>query len=293
MFPETKYFEVRGLRVAFHTWGDREKPVILFFHGFMDNGLSFNRTARLLEDDFFLVAPDFRGHGRSDWIGDGGYYHFNDYFSDVDRLIDVIGCEVFSVVGHSMGGAIALGIAAMKQENVQRLILLEGLCVEFEPISAFAERLRVWSRDTKRPDADGGVLHRKSRRRTMDTIEDAARHFRAYNPRLSEERALELALAFAEKVEKGFAWRFDPLHRTRSSRPYFREYAHALWGEIVCPVTSVVGGESSLRASDEEERHRMLKAEVVRVEDAGHNIHHEQPDTVANIVRASVLSQPI
>src|SRR5690606_17454861 len=84
-----------------------------------------------------VIAPDQRGHGLSEHVGRGGFYHFWDYVSDLDALVGSLERPV-DLVGHSMGGTVACLYASLRPEAVRRLVLVEGL----GPPDASGELLR-------------------------------------------------------------------------------------------------------------------------------------------------------
>ena len=116
---ELHYYSVRGLRLAYRTYGEAGGRPLLCFHGFLDHGASFRFMAEHLPE-FRVVAPDVRGHGHSDWVGPGGYYHFYDYYDDARALLDQLGWSRFALLGHSMGGSIATGLAALEPRPRRR-----------------------------------------------------------------------------------------------------------------------------------------------------------------------------
>ncbi len=115
------------LRLAARAWGDPTLPPLLALHGWLDNAASFDALAPLLSTNFQIVALDFPGHGRSDWRPPGTWYHFIDYLDDVLAAADALGWPCFSLLGHSLGGAIASTLAAVCPERIVRLLLIEAL----------------------------------------------------------------------------------------------------------------------------------------------------------------------
>src|SRR5690242_11085102 len=80
-----------GLSYHLLEWGEGDHTVVLI-HGFLDNAWGWQPMVDAgLAAGLHVVAPDMRGHGDSDWIGPGGYYHFADYLADLHELIDHIG----------------------------------------------------------------------------------------------------------------------------------------------------------------------------------------------------------
>ena len=86
---------------------------------------SFQFTVDELDKDWYVIAPDWRGFGLSDWAPQG--YWFPDYVADLSAIINIISPDVeISLVGHSMGGNIAGLYTGVYPEKVQKLILAEG-----------------------------------------------------------------------------------------------------------------------------------------------------------------------
>ena len=84
MSPRERFVPANGLRHHVVEWGEPDAPTVLLAHGFLDLAWSFRDVAqRLAERGFRCVAWDWRGHGESEHIGAGGYYHFADYVLDL------------------------------------------------------------------------------------------------------------------------------------------------------------------------------------------------------------------
>src|SRR5258705_322890 len=85
----------------------------VLLHGWLDHAGSFDLLAPLLPGR--TVALDFRGHGDSQWVGPGGFYHFVEYIADLDGALELLSPqEPVRIVGHSMGAAAALICAEAK-----------------------------------------------------------------------------------------------------------------------------------------------------------------------------------
>lgn len=281
----TGHTSVRGLRLAYHTWGDPSRPAIMLVHGFQDHGQSYARTARVLASRWFLVAPDLRGHGESGWVGEGGDYYYYDYLNDVLSIADAVGLQRFGLVGHSLGGNVAVGVTAIAPERVEALVLLEGMGFQTHDLDDTTHRLRRWHLSLHRDGIDHDVVGRRERRQVMSGLEEAAERLRRYNERLTVPHALELAATFAEAVPGGVAWRFDPLHKVPTAKPYLFDEVAAMWRALTMPVLSLYGTESPWIPDDLDRR--LASIADVRsglVEGAGHNIHHDRPELLAHAI---------
>lgn len=111
------------MRLHLHEWGDPDAPAVLCLHGITAHGLRFRRLAEeRLADRFRVLAPDLRGHGRSEreppWT-------FDTFVEDILDTLDGAGVESGAWVGHSFGGRLALEAAATAPERVERIVLLD------------------------------------------------------------------------------------------------------------------------------------------------------------------------
>lgn len=277
--------DVRGLGLVVHEWGPEDGPTVMCLHGFLDHGRSFAPVAEALSSELRVVVPDMRGHGESGWVGAGGYYHFYDYFQDVMRVLDAVRPASLTLVGHSMGGSIATGVAAMLGDGLSGLLLLEGMGPLYTRLEDTPNRLRRWCHALGQPGVNGDVEHRRAARRPMPDLSVAAERLGRANPRLSPERALQLAESFTEPGPDGVRWRYDPLHRTPSAKPFVTGEAEAMWGAVRAPTLSVFGSEG-LMPEDLADRHaQVADLRAGYVAGAGHNIHHERPELVATAAR--------
>lgn len=281
----TGHYHVRGLRLAYHAWGDENAPPIVMLHGFQDHGLSYARTAAELAGKYFIVAPDLRGHGQSEWVGAGGDYHFYDYFYDVLALADRLGLEKYCLAGHSMGGNVASGVGAISPARISRMVLLEGMGFQTHDLADTVGRLQRWAATLARDVLDLGPAERKAARVKMVNVEDAAERLRRYNLRLSVERSIELASSFIEAFEDGVAWRFDPLHKVPSAKPYLFDEIAAMWRGLDMPVLSLYGSDSPWIPPNLDERFACIRdLRSALIEGAGHNVHHDQPEALARAI---------
>lgn len=286
---EVRSVDVRGLSLVFDDYGALDLPVIFCFHGFLDHAGVWPAVLRPLVERFRFVTPDFRGHGRSDWIGAGGYYHFLDNVSDASKLVDLVGAPRFSVLGHSMGGSIAMAVAGLFAERVDAVVALEGMGPPTEQLENAPYRLEQWVAALKAPGLDVDTTVRRAQRKPMPGgVPEAAERMRRVNPRLSAERALELASYGTEAHPSGgVVWRFDPLHKTPGARPFGASEWHHHWARVTAPVLSLYGAETEWMLGDLSDRHRQLpQVRVGLVPGAGHNIHHDRPELVTAALAA-------
>jgi pimeloyl-ACP methyl ester carboxylesterase len=116
-----------GLRLAYYTWGEPgDRPPVVLHHGFIaDARLNWEApgvVAALLADGRHVVALDARGHGASEAPHDPARYGEARMARDVSALADELGLTVFDLAGYSMGGIVALLVAA-SEPRVRRLVV--------------------------------------------------------------------------------------------------------------------------------------------------------------------------
>jgi pimeloyl-ACP methyl ester carboxylesterase len=280
-----------GTGLTYHVleWGgdrpDLDHTVVLL-HGFLDLAWGWVATVRAgLAGRFHVVAPDLRGHGDSDRIGPGGYYHFADYLADVDELVRQVGRARLSLVGHSMGGSIAAYFAGTFPERIHRLALLEGLGPP-EAEGTLPARVRTWL------DAWRGIRARPPR--SYASVDEAAARLRANDALLAPDLALELAEHGTRVTADGrFQFKHDPLHTTPGPTPFRLAQAEEFWRGITCPVLLVDGESSVFRHAGEQAERRMQMfhgAERATLPGAGHMMQRHQPALLAALL-AEFLSR--
>lgn len=257
-------------------WGDHPLDVVLC-HGFLDIGWSFDAVAKeLVRTGHGVASFDWRGHGRSEWIGRGGYYHFPDYVLDLDELLPQLADEPVHLVGHSMGGTACAMYAAARPERLRTLSLIEGLGPpEMEPREP-AKRLRAWLEGVRRVRAKSP--------RPMRDAREALKRMRVQNPDLPDELGLFLVDNSTEATDGGLRWTFDPLHKTLSPRPFQAALFEAVLSSITTP-TLVVAGERGMRLQDEKRRvDEIPDHRFVEIPDVGHMIHWLKPKELAAVL---------
>ena len=99
-----------------------KRPTLVFLHYFGGSSQAWTEVINRLSTDYHCIAPDLRGFGESDAPPCG--YSVKDYADDVGGLIAAANVKTCVLVGHSMGGKIALSLAARRPANLHSLVLL-------------------------------------------------------------------------------------------------------------------------------------------------------------------------
>ncbi len=267
-----------GLELTVHVWGPAAAPPLVLLHGFMDSAEAFAQTMAPLSDRWRVIAPDQRGHGCSDHIGPGGYYHFTDYVMDLDAIIGALVLDDEPrpvVVGHSMGASVALYYAGAFPERVRGLVLVDGIGPESTPVSAAPALMRRWI----------DAVNQRAPGRHAAPPQDAARvrkRLEASAPGLSPSHLERVLRARARATDSGqLVYRFDRLHRTPS--PWHLDAARfaAFCSAVTAPTLAVWGSRTPFRHGEVATRQGLIaNLREVTIDDCGHNIHLERPDAL-------------
>jgi pimeloyl-ACP methyl ester carboxylesterase len=283
------FVSLRGMRHHVLTWGDASSPKVFMLHGWMDVGASFQFLVDALSLDWHVIAPDLRGFGESEWQPQG--YWFYDYIADLEALIDHFApSESVDLLGHSLGGNIVMQYAGIRPTRVRRVVSLEGFGIPAESSDIAPTKIAKWldaldDLPTFKPYADLAAV---------------ADRLQKNNPRLARDRAEFLAGHWAQRSATGAQLRSDPRHRLPFPIVYRMEEVIAIWRNVVAPTLWVAAAQTSIlrwlnagaQAKREGDgfgavRERLVHIRDARleiIEDAGHMLHHDQPETVARLI---------
>jgi pimeloyl-ACP methyl ester carboxylesterase len=301
--------DVRGLPYHVRLWGEpsAERPPLVLLHGWMDVSASWQFVVDALAESRFVVAPDWRGFGRTPG-GPGGAvdnHWMPDYLADLEWLLDrFAGDAPVDLVGHSMGGNIAMQYAGVRPQRVRRLVNLEGFGMPALAPEDAPRRYADWIDQLKR-------LHRgELALQTYDGPEGVARRLTKTNPRIAPDKARWLARHWAAPVDDardpagdgGTRWAIlgDAAHKVVNANIYRADEAVALYACIAAPVLAVEAADDGFarwkgRYTRAEYRARLAAvpdARIAVVEDAGHMLHHDQPLHVARLIEDFLRPSP-
>ena len=285
---ESEFHQIRGLRYHVRRWRAQGAPKMVLLHGWMDVSASFQFMVDALAREWDVYAPDWRGYGLTDW-GKADCYWFPDYIADLDALLEHIEPTVpVNLVGHSLGGNVAALYAGVRPDRIARFVNLEGFGMAPTRAEQAPKRYARWLEELRDPP---GL-------RPYESFSALAERLRAGNQRLTKEKADFLARHWGQEVAgKGVVLRGDPAHKIVNPVLYHYEEVRACWEQIRAPVLWVEGEESEtpqrlhLNATQLAERRtafRTLKS--VTVPEAGHMLHHDQPEAVARLVEEFLAS---
>ncbi len=257
--------QIDGISLNYRERGNHERGMgetaLIFLHGFGSSNRSWHEVVNALSDKYRCIAPDLRGFGDSEATRRG--YSVEDSADDMAALIDALGVEKFVIIGHAMGGKIALEWASRRPQGLQKVILLAPSPPTPEPMNE-AERHRL----------EWGFGNCASTRETLGktTVQELS------------ARVLERALDDSLRSSRA-AW--NAWLRCGSREDITHEMS-----QIEVPVT-VVAGDNDKSLSAEllqcEVVERLQRASLITLPDCGHLLPLEAPRRVANLISAAVM----
>src|SRR5437588_2791008 len=131
--PRREEIKLHGHRVSYRVAGD-SGPVLLLIHGITGSAAQWDAVVPLLAERHRVVAPDLLGHGDS--AKPRGDYSLGAYAAGVRDLLVALGHKRATIVGHSLGGGVAMQFAYEYPPFAERLVLVSsgGLGPEVHPL---------------------------------------------------------------------------------------------------------------------------------------------------------------
>lgn len=288
--PQSDFVTVRGVKLHVRRWGSPDAPTLFMLHGWMDVSASFQFVVDALGGDWQVIAPDARGFGLSEWPvaerGGGGYW-FHEYLSDLEAVLDHYApTGQVNLVGHSMGANVVCLYAGARPERVRRVVDLEGFGLPPARAEQAPRRLAAWLDDMREPPT----------LRSYATLEEVGARLIKTNPRLAPERARFLAQHWAKRDEHGrYVLLADPAHKQHGPLLYRLDEVMATWSKVkakvlhveavASPTLAMLAGEIPL--AEFKARFRAFPDWREKyIEEAGHMVHHDQPEQVAALIEA-------
>ncbi|TFH01568.1 MAG: 2-succinyl-6-hydroxy-2,4-cyclohexadiene-1-carboxylate synthase [Calditrichales bacterium] len=260
----------------YYSCGDPEKPALVFLHGFLGSGLDWIEPIRALADDFFCLAPDLPGHGKTRIKGSVSNYTMEIFASEFVQFIKQTGLGVPNLLGYSMGGRIALYIAVHYPQYLDKLIL--------ESSSPGLRSPR---------DRQMRLAHDENLARKLETINIneflADWYVQPIFSSLKENKGFQAMLERRIEVDRAEAARTLRMMSTGRQEP--------LWDElkaIKTPILLLAGDLDSKFSAIMKEMSEISQTAVLSViKNAGHNIHVEQPSLFVSNVSKFLKDQEI
>lgn len=252
---------------------------VAFLHGLMGRGKNFTRIARGLGEDFTSLLIDLPDHGASPWTERIGYVAYADAVADF-LAADFAAAGPIDLLGHSMGGKVAMVLALRHPRLVERLVVVDiapvdgGSGGQFEHLLGSLRRLDLTRLESRR-DADAALA--------PAIPDDTVRGFLLQNLRSAAPHTTGPAFEWQPNLEL-LADSLPAIGRF----PPQAELTHAPFDG---PVLWVAGGRSDYIDEACAPRMRELFPRTTRItiRDAGHWVHSERPAEFLEALRAFLL----
>jgi len=270
---------VRGVEYCLNEWGDEDAPLVFYLHGWADTGSTFQFVVDALASRWRVVAPDWRGFGRT--AHSGGPYWFPDYLADLHAIVKHYSPDSpVCLVGHSMGGNIASLYAGVVPERVKAIVNIEGFGLPDSDPNDAPQRYRDWLE----AEEEGTQFS------SYPDFTSLARRIRRRNPGLSEDRAEFVARQWARKENGTVRLRADPRHKMPNAILYRHAEVVACWRAISAAVLLVSGDKSPFK--DQLTDFALAQGpdtESSEINGVGHMIHFEAPEILAKQIEQFLL----
>lgn len=252
---------MNGIKIRYTRTGGAKPPMILL-HGLMTNGLCWSDLASELEEGYDVIMPDARGHGESGAPEYG--YSYEDHANDVVGLIEALRVPPPILLGHSMGGMTAAVVASRRPDLLRGVILVEP--------TFLTPKMQREVRDSDVADQHRAILKK--------SFEEIVADGRARHP----ERAARVLELFARARLQTSMAAFDVL---TPPNPDFRKL---IKGSGVSGL--LVFGDKGIISLDlaHEIKRINQKFRIIKIEDAGHTVHLDQPEKFLVAVKAFLSS---
>jgi len=254
---------VGALDLHYLTWGPEDRPTVVLLHGASAHAHWWDYVAPALAERYRVLAPDLRGHGESDHARPPAYA-IDDYVHDLEALTSVLAPSRFALVGHSLGGVIALRYTERLAARVATLAIIDSRARTGSGRSGLVNRLSVLPHPV------------------FASPEEAVQRFRLL-PRGTTARPevlRHMALAGIRATGEGtFTLKFD---RTAFAKRTLLDLMPAL-AAVQCPTLIVRGSESVFVDADTltEMGTACPQAELATIEDAHHHVVLDRPEAIA------------
>ena len=261
--------------MAYKEWGDPKNPaVLLCVHGVTRVSDDFDALAAVMSDRYRVICPDVVGRGRSSWLTNPQAYQLPQYVSDMVTLIARLDVKQVDWFGTSMGGLIGMGVAALKDNPIRKMMLNDiGPTINFAALMRIAEYM---GKEVRFPTFEVGV----------DYIRTIAAPFGPH----SDEQWHKLAGDVLRQQKDGqWSRHYDPAIAqafstfTEENAAQSEAALWAIYDAIQCPVLLVRGSESDLLSRETADlmTQRGPRAALTELAGIGHAPTFMQPEQIA------------
>ena len=268
--PDVGSTVVQGARIGFSCWGEADDPGIVLVHGGGAHAGWWDHIAPWFSGSHRVVAIDLSGHGDSDHRRHYTLEMWTEEVMSVARAADVSGPYV--VVGHSMGGFVAIAAAARLGHELAGVIAVDS------PVSAPDPEMT--SKDLQRAGRSG---------RAYQTLDEIVARFRTIPPQAQYlDYVIEhVARRSARHSQEGWQWKYDSRIFTQFASG-LREFALPYLEQVSCRFALLAAEHGLVTADVSEAMYEALgrAAPIVALPDSGHHPMLDQPLVLVASIRA-------
>ena len=279
--PRERWIQTSRLGMYYREWGPGSPagiPVVAL-HGLASSSRWYDLVAPLLADTHRIVAPDQRGHGRSEHPSTG--YDWQSLAADVVELMEAVGLDRPAVLGHSWGGYVALALAAKFPRSLSRLVLIDGGFMDW---TRWPGAHRDWFENLLKP------------RRVTGGPEEYLASQQAHLANCWSTELEPIVMSMVHTGEDGQVRDIlDPANHAQVLDALWTEPPSTMFHRVECPALVVPAGPGERSAASQFARMREEMAEAActaipdcRVEwvpDTIHDIGYHKPAELSRILR--------
>ncbi len=267
-----------GLRLHFLEWGSPGQSPLILLHGGGQTAHSWDLVSLLLSDIFHVVALDQRGHGDTEWPRDGARTR-KPMAADALKLQIAMGFEQPTLIGHSMGGLVAMTLLEENPGVARKLVL-----VDVGPAPSSKKLKEIAAARPEPPE--------------WDTLDAFIERVQQLDPSRSAEHVMRTArYNIMERSDGKFVSKQDS-RRAGPVPSMAAEWSMSFTNDdrraslYSCPLLIVRGGDSKIlgQRTAEEFIAPIPSATLVTVPGAGHNVHTQKSGEFVEVVRPFISS---
>jgi pimeloyl-ACP methyl ester carboxylesterase len=272
-----------GLRLHALEWSREGLPFVLL-HGFGNEAHFWDELAQVVAPYYRTLAFDLRGHGDSDSDPEAGYDHVS-MARDIEAAIEALGLERLVLLGHSMGGRVALRFAGEHPERMAGLILVDtGPDLDLRGVTRIrleSGRQALTFESTAEYEELLGQLYPSARPQTLARLASTGLR------RLSDGR-------YERKIDPALPRRHESVS-TEEWRAWADAETKVLWDaleRIPCPILIIRGAASDVLSPETAERmaEASPRATLVEIERASHSVMLDNPEGLRGAVADFALT---
>jgi pimeloyl-ACP methyl ester carboxylesterase len=245
------------MKLFFREYSEQDsRPPVLLLHGILGSLVNWQRIARALAQDFWVIVPDLRNHGRSPHARDVSYRAMA---VDVVELLDALQIPQAAIVGHSMGGKTAMTLALLYPQRVERLAV-----VDIAPVTYSGNLAQLLEALLGLP---------------LDKIENRRHADELLAEKVADKAVRDHMLQNLQHTDSGWRWR-NNLRALRDGLDIISAFPDCREDVAYTGKTLFIAGEQSNYIQPAHQsviRQRFPHAEIVTIADAGHWVYAERP----------------